>query len=303
MVEQLLTIETRFLGSGKAELLLQTPADVGRIVKLGPYPIPVMLLCRLVSRSATAKWIENQVSRICGDKNSPFWNDQFQLVDAGAHFEPSVTVRGRVRPEIGKIHAFGIHLVAMASVITDLLAAMATSLDGKSELVKHARRAARVVKERVVGWVELLASRIRSLHRYRDPMPEIKALTQNRGKLDGQFWRGVEKESPAGLDDATTLLNPLSAPLQILTLGNAIIVAVLVILADIEGGVSENGVNHARFHSLQYLEAVGIEESSVGSGEKRLIHSVIIGKSWPVSRRISTWANVPDQATANGKRR
>jgi hypothetical protein len=41
----------------------------------------------------------------------------------------------------------------------------------------------------------------------------------------------------------------------------------------------------------------------VGSGEKRLIHSVIIGKSWPVSRRISTWANVPDQATANGKRR
>lgn len=272
MGEQICSIKPWLLCSGETKLLFKPLADVGGIVKLSPNPIPVMLLCCLVSGTSSSEWIENQITRFRGNQNRSLGNNQFQFVDAWANLELSLPIRRCIGPNIRKIHSFWVHLVAMPTIVTNLLTAVAASLYRKSELVEYSRRAASLVKKCVVGGIKLLTTWKRALHGDSDPVPKIHILSHDWCKLNRELWSRVEKKCTARLDDSATLLNPFSAPLQILALGNSVIVAVLVILADVEGRIGKNGIHHARLHPPQDLEAVGVEKSTVGSGKEGLIH-------------------------------
>jgi hypothetical protein len=194
----------------------------------------------------------------------------------------------------------------MPAIVTDLLAAVSASLNRKSELIEHTRRTASVVKKSVVGWVKLVTSGKSSLHGDSNPVPKIQTFSHDRRKLHCQFWCRIEEKGTARLDDSATLLNPVTAPPQILTLGNSVIVAVLVILSDIEGRISENGVNYARLQPSQYFKAFFIEERSVGGGEEWLIHGEIVGVAEVMSRRVFSVAKVklsyPERATERKER-
>lgn len=286
MGEQICNIKPWFLCSRETKLLFKPPADVGGIVKLSPDPIPVMLLCRLISGASSSEWIKDQIARFRRDKNRSLGNNQFQLVDPGANLKLAVPIRRCIRPNIRKIHSFWVHLVPMPAIVTNLLAAVSASLDWKSEFVEHSRRAASVVKKCVVGGIKLLTTRESALHGDSDPVPKIQTLSHYRRKLNREFWSRVEKECTARLDDTATLLNPFSAPLEILALGNSVIVAILVILADIEGRIGKNGIHHARLHAPQDLDAVGVEKRTVGSGKEGLIHSEILRVGRALSSRV-----------------
>lgn len=74
--------------------------------------------------------------------------------------------------------------------------------------------------------------------------------------------------------------------------GNPIIVAVLVVFADIEGRIGKNGVNNAGLQPSQNFEAVRIEKCPVGCGEKRLIQPEIPSIGGGLSSRVFSQATL-----------
>ena len=93
-------------------------------MKLDPNPVSMKLLRRLICRPSSSKGIENDVTRLCRDKNGSFRNHQLQFIDTWADFELRVTIWRCVGPEISQIHSLSIHLVPMTAVISNFLSTM-----------------------------------------------------------------------------------------------------------------------------------------------------------------------------------
>jgi len=297
MVEKICDIKTWLLSGGNRELIFQPTTYVGGIMKLGAEPIPVMLLRRLISRSTSAKWIKHQISRFGGDQNRTFRNNQFKFIDSRTNLKLPVAIGGSVSPNIRKIDSFGVHLVAMASIVANLFATMSASLYWKPEFIENTRSAACVVKKRIVRRIEFVTSRKRPLHCDGNPMAEVQALPHDWSKLHRQRWGSVKEECPSWLNNSRTLLDPLATPLQVFTLSYAVIVSVLVVLADVEGRICKNGVHNARLHSSQDLKTVCVEKRSVRGGKKGRVHKGSLLRAGAVSSLDFSWANVKEHAT------
>ena len=230
MVEQALEVEPFLLNGEKRIVLLQSFSDVSRVVKLGTYPMSVMSFCGLIGRSSAAEGIEDDVARLRRDKNGSLGNHQFQFIHTRPNLEFRVTVRRCVGPEIRQIHAFRVHLVSVAAVIPDLLAAVPAFFHRQPDFVEYTRRAAGEIKKRVMCRIQLLATRICVFHGQRNPMSEIQPFSHNRSKLYCKFRCSVEEECASGLQNPATFLDPYPAPIQILVARHRVVVTILVVL-------------------------------------------------------------------------
>ena len=241
-------------------------------MKLGPYPVPVKLLRRLICRSSSSKGIKNDVARLCRDKNGSFRNHQLQFIDTWADFEFCVTIWRCIGPEIRQIHSLSIHLVSMTAVISDFLSAMPAFLYWQPNFVENTGRAPGVVKERIVCRIQLFSTWIGALHCKSDPMSEVQFFFQDRGKLYRKFGCSIDKERSSRFQHSATFVNPDPAPGQVRIAIHHIVVAILVVLPDIERRIGKNGIDDLGLHALQDMEAVGVVEDSVRRGQKWLHH-------------------------------
>ena len=94
-------------------------------------------------------------------------------------------------------------------------------------------------------------------------MPEIKAFSNDRSKLNGQFGNCVKEKCTSRLDNSATFLYPLTAPLKILGVSETVIVSVLVVFTNVERRISEHCIDNTRLEGSKYLQAVGIKKSTV----------------------------------------
>lgn len=144
-------------------------------------------------------------------------------------------------------------------------------------LVEHAGSAACVIKKCIVRGVELFSSGIGALHGKCDPVAEAQSLSENSSILDGEFGRCIQEESAAGFQYAAALQDPLATPAQIVGLGAFVVVAVSVVLADVEWGIGEDGVDDARPHAAEKLETIHVEEDAVRCREEGVDHASVRG--------------------------
>ena len=99
------------------------------IVQFHSKPIAIICLRSLVRRTAAAKRIKNQISRICGDANRSLGDHKLQLVNTGPDFEFLMAIWRCVIPKISEIEALRVQLVPMPPVILDLSSAMTAFLN------------------------------------------------------------------------------------------------------------------------------------------------------------------------------
>ena len=232
-----------------------------------------MLLHRLVRGPTSAEWIEHNVVGFRGNQYRPFRNHEFQFVYAWPDFVFSMTIRRCVFPEIGKVHSFGIHFVAVATVVLGFLAAMPAGRYWKPHPVEYPRFPLGVVQESVVGGVQLVSPWIRSFHRERDPMAKDQLLLHDRGEADRQFRGRIKEKRPARHDHSAAFKNPGPAPIQVLGLAHLVVVSVLVVLADIERGVREHCVDGSRPQFSERLKAVSFIQHTSRRREKGFLHA------------------------------
>ena len=256
----------------KRIVFLQTVLYVGRIMKLDPNPVSVKLLCRLICRPSPSKGIKNDVTRLCRDKNGSLRNHQLQFIDARADLEFCVAIWRCIGPEIGQIHSLSIHLVSVTTVISDLLSTMPAFFYWQPNLVENTGRAPSVIEERIVCRIQLLSARIGALHCKSDPMSEVQFLFHDRGKLYRKFGCSINKESSSRFQHTAAFVNPGPAPGQIRIAIHFVVVAILVVLPNIEWRIGKNGIDDLGLHALQDMEAVGVVEDSVRCGKKWLHH-------------------------------
>lgn len=179
-----------------------------------------------------------------------------------------MTVWRGVGPEVREIYAFRIDLVAIAAVVAKFLATMPTGLNRYMNLVEHSRNTACIVKKCVMCGIEFFPPRISSLHGERDPVSKIKVFFQRGGVLERELRRGVQKKGATGLQHTAALENPRTTPLQIVGLRSFVVVAVPVVLSEVEWGVGKNGVDDAGPHAAEKLETIDIVEDAVGGREE-----------------------------------
>jgi len=218
-----------------------------KIKFFGTYPITSVHLRGLICRSTATKRIKNQVPGICGNQNSSFGDHQLQLVDPRPNLELFMAIGRSIGPEVRQVDPCRVHLVAMASVVADLAAAMPAGFDGQPQPVKHPRLALGVIEQRVMGRIKLSAPQVRSLHRQGNPVPESQIFGHNRGKLNRQLRCGIEEKRPARLYDAAALQNPTPTPLQVFFRIRLVVVAVFVVLTQVERWVGENSIDRLGF--------------------------------------------------------
>ena len=252
--------------------LLKTVPYVGRIMKLDPNPVSVKLLRRLICRPSSSKGIENDVTRLCRDENGSFRNHQLQFIDARADLEFCMAIRRCIGPEISQIHSLSIHLASMTTVISDFLSTMPAFFYWQPNLVENTRCAPSVIEERIVCWIQLLSARIGALHCKSDPMSEVQFFFHDLGKLYRKFGCSIDKEGSAWLQHTAAFVNPGPAPSQIRIAIHFVVVAILVVLPNIERRVRKNSIDDLGLHALQDMEAVGVVEDSVRCGQKRFHH-------------------------------
>lgn len=233
------------------------------IVELSTNPPTKMFLRSLEGGTATSKWIENKPPGIGGNQYCTFGNDQLKFVYTGPHFELFMSVRRRIRPEIGQIYAAGIHLIPMPPVVADFLTAMPTCLDRQTNFVEHCWYASGVVKKRIMRGIKLLSSGIGPFHCKRNPVPETKFLAQNRRELYRQFRRRVQKEGTARFQNAAAFTNPIAAPRDVFSVIYVVVVTILVVFPKIEGGICKNGIYDSRLHLRQYSQAIRSVEYAI----------------------------------------
>ena len=239
-------------------------------MKLDPNPESVKLLCRLICRPSSSKGIKNDVTRFCRDKNGSFRNHQLQFIDARADLEFCVAIWRCIGPEIGQIHSLSIHLVSVTAVISNFLSTMPAFFYWQPNPVENTGRAPSVIEERIVCWIQLLSAWIGALHCKSDPMSEVQFLFHDRGKLYRKFGCSIDKESSSWFQHTTAFVNPGPAPSQIRIAIHFVVVAILVVLPDIERRIGKNGIDDLGLHALQDMEAVGVVEDSVRCGQKWL---------------------------------
>ena len=121
-------------------------------------------------------------------------------------------------------------------------------------------------------WIEFFAAWIGALHCKSDPVSEVQLFFQDRGELYRKFGCSIDIESSSRLQYPATLVNPDSAPGQIRIAIHLVVVAILVVLPDIEGRVGKNSIDDLGLHALQDMEAVGVVEDSVRRGQKWFHH-------------------------------
>jgi len=160
----------------------------------------------------------------------------------------------------------------MPAVVLYLFPTMATGLNRMTKSVEDPRSSFRIVQEGIVRWVQLFSARIGSLHRQRDPVPEVQSFAKKRCKLNGQFRCSIQKKRPSGFKDATALTYPLLTPGKVVGVRDFVIVPVLVILPNIERWICENSVDNIRTEFSQNLQAIGCEEHASRSGQKWCSH-------------------------------
>ena len=245
-------------------------ADMRRVVELRAYPVAVQSFRCLVGGASASERIEDDVSRTGRNQDGPFGYHRLQFVHARPDLEFRVAVGRGVRPEIRQIHPRGVHLVSMASIVPDFTAAVPAGLDRQAELVEYARRAAGMVEKGIVRRIELLPAWPGAFHGQRNPVPEVEPLSHDRSELHCKLRRGVEKERSARFQDTAALEDPPAAPGQVFGPCSCVVVAVLVVLADVERRIGEDGVDDLRLHAFEHPEAVGIVEDSMGGGQEWL---------------------------------
>ena len=241
-------------------------------MKLGAYPVAVKLLCCLEGGTPSSKRIEDDVSRIGRDQDGAFGDHRLQFVHAWPDLEFRVAIGRSVRPEIRQIHPCRIHLVAVAAVVPDFTAAMPAGLDRQAHSVEYARPASGVVEKRIMCRIELFPPRPGAFHGQRNPMPEAQPFSHDRSEPDCKLRCSVEKECSPRLQDAAALEYPPAAPGEIFGLCRRVVVAVLVVLADVERRIGKDGIDDPRFHATENLEAIGVVENSMGCNQIRLFH-------------------------------
>ena len=241
-------------------------------MKLDPYPVSVKLLRRLICRPSTSKGIKNDVTRLCRDTNGSFRNHQLQFIDTWADFEFCVTIWRCIGPEISQIHSLSIHLVSMTAVISDFLSTMPAFFYWQPNFVENTGHASGVIEERIVCWIQFFSAWIGALHCESDPMSEVQFFFHDRGKLYRKFGCSIDKESSSRFQHSATFVNPDPAPVQIRIAIHHVVVAILVVLPDIERRIGKNSIDDLGLHALQDMEAVGVVEDSVRCGQKWLHH-------------------------------
>lgn len=220
-----------------------------------------MFFCCLVSGPTSPEWIKNKVTWICGYQNCPLRDYQLQFINPGADFEFFVSVGGCVCPEIGQIHSGRVHFISMPAIVLDFLSAVAAGLDWQPDFVKHLGHPPGIIQQGIMGRVQLFAPRIGPFHGKRDPVTKVKSFFQNRGKLNGQLWGRIQKKRSARLQYTAAFMNPFPAPVKINRLRYFVVIAVFVILSNVEWRVCKDGVDYAWLHLLEQLETVGVEKN------------------------------------------
>src|SRR6478609_8933031 len=84
--------------------------------------------------------------------------------------------RRDVRPDICEVQPIRMELAAMASIVLDISAAVATDGDRDAGTVERLWSPVAVVNQAVVAWVQPARDWQRHLHVDRDPMPKEQAM-------------------------------------------------------------------------------------------------------------------------------
>ncbi len=230
------------------------------------------LLRCLICGTSTSERIEHNVSWFRRNQDGSLRNHHLQFIHSGPDLEFPVTVRRRVNPKVRQVHTLGVHLVAVAAVVPDFLAAVSTGFNRQTKLVEHTRVSLGVVQEGIVCRIELVPPRISALHCQRDPVSEAQPLCHDRSKLDSKLGCCIEKERPARLQNAATTQYPLPAPSQVVRSRYGVVVPVPVVLPEIERRICKNGVDNPGLQTRKNLQAICVVENSVVRGQERLFH-------------------------------
>ena len=230
------------------------------------------LLCCLICGASTSEGVEHDISWFRRNEDGPLRNHHLQFIHSGPDLEFLVTVRRRINPEVRQVHPLGIHLVAVAAVVSNFLATVSTGFDRQTKLVEHTRGSLRVVQEGIMCRIKLLPARIGALHCQGDPVSEAQPLCHDRSKLDSKFGCCIKEKCPAQLQNAATFQYPFPTPGQVFRSRYRVIVPVPVVLPKIERWICKNGVDNPGLKTRKNLQTICVVENSVVRGQEGLFH-------------------------------
>ena len=180
-------------------------------------------------------------------------------------------IRRCIGPEVRQIYSLRIHLVSVTTVIPDFLSTMPAFFYGKSDLVEHTRGASCEIEKCIVSRIQLLSSWIRTFHRQCYPMSELQFFSHNWGKANCKFRGSIEKKGTSGFQYTATFKNPYSAPAQIFISCHVVVIAILVVLSQVEWRIRKHSVDHFRFHVPKDVNAVCVIEDPMRRGQEWLL--------------------------------
>src|SRR5690242_8724856 len=160
----------------------QALLDRCTVINVANDPTPMKTLRHIGCDATTGKWITHQVARIRRELYDPIQNDGGQFICWPVLVLP-MPHRGNIIPNIGQVDAFGIQIFLVASVVLDILSAVAAFLNRRSDKVsvKNARlRAFDIEKHPVMA--------------RRKTVGDWQAVRLVNGDpvLESQFRKGVE---------------------------------------------------------------------------------------------------------------
>lgn len=174
---------------------------------------------------------------------------------------------GNIIPHIGEIYPERIDKMPMPSVVLHISAAMPTQLNRRADVAESVVLALAEIEQAVMRRIEPPLDRQAEFDIDHDPIAKVHPLFQEEVRKEDIPLRDVvEEEGAAGFQNTDALFNPAVAPLNIFRFGPPIVNAGPVFLADVKGGVGENGIDDSVGEALEELDTIPFEQSSSRRG-------------------------------------